>query len=291
MCNCGWSGICVFDDYTRNGQTAKPGRAEVLGTVIERRDISDTGTCKAFLSRLCVPPFLARWCLFPGSFVMLRPEGTREAYNVPVSIMEASTDGVLEVAVEVQGPKTIALEYALRQNNKITVTGPFWSGLQGLSDLARLGTGNSLIVAKGMGQAAVPQIAKYILHRGGSLMALIGPGTLGHVFICDNLQRLGAAFHVLPRSKDHNIGRLKQEAETGKYGLIISSGSPLQHQGILSMLAGLPEGQAIPNFSWTSHLTMTCAEGICGSCLVSGFRGCKAKFDRSFEAYLSSKTV
>ncbi len=285
-CDCGWSGTCIFDEFIRNGKMPKPARAEVIGTVRERNDIVNTGTSKAFVSRLNVPPFLARGCFFPGSFVMVRPEGTAEAFNVPLSAMEASIEGIIDVAVEVQGPKTTALDQAMQEHSNVIVKGPFWSGLQGLPHLARLGTGTTLIVAKGIGQAAVPQIARYISLRRGQVRVFAGPGTLGKVFITDSLNDIGIPCEILPQVDDHNLEYLKTSVETGAYDFLISAGSQLQHKGILEMLAKVPESLKVPQFLWTSHLTMTCAEGICGSCMVSGFRGCKAKFDRDFESHL-----
>ncbi len=283
-CDCGWNGICVYDEFTRNRQSVKPGRQEIVAIVIERKEIANNGNCRAFWSRLSVTPNLARWSVFPGSFVLLRPRGTREAFNVPISIMETSEDGALEIAVEVQGIKTTALEQALQVKQEVLATGPFWSGLQGYSLLTHLGAKNILVITKGMGQAPVPLIARYIVHRGGNVKIMVGPGKLGQVFITENLQKLKAPFEVLPKATDHNLERYKQEIETGNYDLLISAGSSLQHQGILELLAKSSLHRKVPHFLWTSPLRMTCAEGICGSCLVSGFRGCKAQFDGNFKS-------
>lgn len=286
-CDCGWSGVCIFAEFIRAGKAVRPGRQQITAplTRLVTLDRPKDGH-NAFLAGIAVPSSLARWCTFPGSFVLLRPEATREAFNVPISVMETSQHSIT-VAIECRGPKTTALEQALLSGRKVVLTGPFWSGLQGYDQLARLAHANTLVVAKGMAQAAVPPIARYIRARGGNLKALVGPGTLGLIFIDSILKRLEVPFEILPRSEDRNLGRLEKEITTGSYGLLASAGSKLQHQAILNLLGSLSENNnPVPRFLWVSHLTMACAEGICGSCLLAGFRGCKARFNDRFETHL-----
>lgn len=276
----------------RTGKKVSPGRqeAQVLLTKLVKLNGPKSGH-KAYLAQMSVPPQLAIQCVFPGSFVLLRPQGTREAFNVPVSIMEISKQS-LEIAVEICGPKTIAMEQAFLAKQKLILTGPFWSGLQGYSQLVRLAHKNTLIVAKGIAQAAVPSIARYIRNRGGNLKVLMGPGTLGLIFIDTILESLEVPFEILPQTRDHNLNRLKKKITQDNPDLIISAGSKSQHNGILNLLTDISRNHLpIPRFLWVSHLTMTCAEGICGSCLLAGFRGCKAQFDQKFNSYLLEKTV
>ena len=201
------------------------------------------------------------------------------------SVMEVSEGGI-KVAVECRGPKTTALERALLQHKKVVVTGPFWSGLQGPVHPSTLAQGNTLVVAKGMAQAAVPSIAGYIRCRGGNLKVLAGPGTLGLVFIGDILTRLNVEYEIMPRADDRNLGRISDEISTGRYRFLISAGSKSQHQALLNLLDTVSAaGMQVPRFAWVSHLTMACAEGICGSCLLAGL-SCKARFDESVQVHL-----
>lgn len=130
-----------------------------------------------------------------------------------------------------------------------------------------------LAVAKGVGQAAVLQVAEHIAHRGGKLKALIGPGPLGSTFSAEPLAEIGATVEIMPREKDHNLGRIADELSSRPYGLLLSCGSDDQHRGLVGLLRDMKDP---PPFAWSSNLTVTCAEGICGSCLIQGFRGCKA---------------
>ncbi len=184
--------------------------------------------------------------------------------------------------MEVQGPKTVALDRVAVSGAAVTLTGPFWSGIR-KEHLRKLAAGPVLAVAKGVGQATLLPVAQYVADRGGSLRNMIGPGPLGSTFSLESLTALGASVEVMPRESDHNLGRIAAELRTGSYGLLFSSGSEGQHKGMVRLLGETVEP---PRFAWSSNLTMTCAEGICGSCLSRGFRGCKAQIpERDLWAY------
>jgi hypothetical protein len=131
-----------------------------------------------------------------------------------------------------------------------------------------------LAVAKGINQATLVHVAQYVAHRGGTLKTLIGPGTLGTIFVNEALLASGAQTQIMPREKDHNLARVSAELSEGDYDLLVSAGGDVQHKSLIGLLRSLPDP---PAFAWSSNLTMTCAEGICGSCLKNGFRGCKSE--------------
>ncbi|HHW26436.1 MAG TPA: hypothetical protein GXX23_03730 [Firmicutes bacterium] len=273
VCACGWSGVCVSLQFAFNGSRPAPGRVPSTVSILEQRVMDDTpDDVRVLILTLDVPQDVATWSVFPGSFVMLRPQGRSERWNVPLCVTRAQ-DSSLEVMMEVLGPKTIALDTAASSGSNLILTGPFWSGIQGIENLRKFGGGRVLAVAKGIGQATLLQAAEYVAHRGGFLRAMIGPGPLGSVFSAGLLTSLGASVEVMPKAKDHNLRRIAGELSAGGYDLLLSSGSDTQHQNLKSLLGEMPEP---PAFAWSSNLTMTCAEGICGSCLVQGFRGCKA---------------
>ncbi len=271
-CRCGWSGMCVYQEFLRR-KDAAPHRKAWQCTVVDRTDLAvPAGQEGAFIVEIAVPREVAEWCVFPGSFIMLRPDRAPERFNVPLSVMKVKDEAVT-VAVEVRGPKTIALSGVCAKEGRVTAVGPFWSGLQGSANLKRFAGGRVLAIAKGIGQAPLLNAAHYVLGHGGSFKALLGPGVLGEVFTADLLRAEGANVEVLPRSKDHNLARFYSELCQGGYDLLISEGSDQQHRSLGDLLSSMDEP---PAFAWSSNLSMTCAEGICGSCLVSGHRGCKS---------------
>jgi NAD(P)H-flavin reductase len=188
--------------------------------------------------------------------------------------MYAAQDRIT-VALEVRGPKTSAISSECVSGGYATLLAPFWSGMQGLDAVRRFSSGSALVVAKGIGQAPALCTSRYILGHGGQVKALLGPGVIGEVFAAEMFRDEGASVEILPRSKDHNLARFYQELCEGQYDLLVSEGSDQQHRSLLGLCASM---ERPPAFAWSSNLTMTCAEGICGSCLHSGLRGCKANF-------------
>lgn len=275
VCRCGWSGLCVYQEFVRRKEAAPP-RREIPARVAGLTGLpASPGQKEAFILDLVVGDSVARWCVFPGSFLMVRPKGRSSRFNVPLSVMQVRDDAI-QVAVEVVGPKTAALAAACVPDAGVIAAGPYWSGLQGSAALSSSGAGRVLVVAKGIGQAPAVNTAKYALGRGAFVKTLLGPGGLGEVFVDGLLRDEGAAVEVLPRSRDHNMARVYQELCTGGYDVLVSEGGDRQHRSLLDLCASL---DSPPAFAWSSNLTMTCAEGICGSCLVNGRRGCKARLD------------
>ncbi len=271
-CTCGWNGLCVYHHYLANGKKARSEKRERSGQVLSRNDLKEAkGT--AFTVKVQVDPFLAQALVFPGSFLLLRPEGSPVMFNVPLSVMTLKDDGAI-MAVQVTGPKTKALSEACKEGESVTYTGPFWSGIQEVRHLKRFASRRTLAVAKGIGQAAVIQAARYVNMAGGTFKALLGPGTLGVIFADKLLEEAGATVLKLPRQNDHNLTHIYAEVTQGGYQAVLSAGSERQHRGIYDLLQSLKDP---PAFVWTSNMTMTCAQGICGSCLAGGFRTCKAQ--------------
>ncbi len=249
-----------------------PARTESGAPVIARRDVGD-----AFVLDLRLDEGLALWCIFPGSFLMLRPKGAAPRYDVPVSIMQVRKD-IVQVAVETVGPKTAALGAGAEPGAQVTVRGPYWSGLQGAWHLRSHAGGKVLVIAKGIGQAPALNTVSYLTDHGARVKALLGPGYTGAVFAAAPMRETGAIVEEMPRAKDHNLARFYQELCDGAYDLLVSEGGDRQHRALFELVTSL---ESPPAFAWSSNLTMACAEGICGSCLVSGQRGCKAQIEAS----------
>ncbi|HHY76583.1 MAG TPA: hypothetical protein GX500_07425 [Firmicutes bacterium] len=276
-CKCGWSGLCIYAEFLRAGSKARPRRRELSARILSREEIARTPRTRAFLLELEVPKELSAWCEAPGSFVLVRPRGLPERFNVPLSVM-SSRDGILTLAVQVVGPKTVALEGSSREGRQVTLVGPFWAGIQGLEHLSRHAGGSVLIVAKGIAQACVVPAARYVNLKRGTVRALLGGGTLGSVFVLSRLLAAGASAEVLPKEDDHNLGRISSELSAHRYDVLLSAGADVQHNGLRQLLKQMEDP---PAFAWTSNFSMTCAEGICGSCLTGGLRSCKAHIPES----------
>ncbi|MBE3520087.1 MAG: hypothetical protein IMW97_07265 [Firmicutes bacterium] len=278
-CDCGWGGVCIYEEFLRNGRKAVPVRREWEAQVIHREEIvpeREASVESAFWFRVRAPEELTRWFVLPGSFAFVRIRGRPEMFNVPLSAMDREGD-ILTFACEVLGPKTRDLRREIRPGTEVILKGPFWSGVQGLGAIRAHPAGKSLIVAKGIGQAPAVFLARYLKTRGGAVKALLGPGSLGAIFIEDILAGFGVSVVKMPKEPDHNLGRIVEEITSEEYDLVVSSNARHQHKTLWRVIANLPRS---PAFAWVSDVTMNCGEGLCGACLGGReTRLCKAVFD------------
>lgn len=267
VCDCGWTGTCIYEEYLRHGKKSKEAVNTHVASVIEKTCISEG----SFILRLQIPRKVAALCIFPGSFLLLRPLDTSEMYNVPITVMEVE-DSIVMLAIEEKGPKTKVLN-KLKAGQSLLATGPFGSGIQGVEKFKAQSVRKVLAVAKGMGQPALVAAARQVLSKGNRFDALIGPGNIGRVFIEKMLLKMGAEVTLLERKKDHNLPEIAERIQSGEYDLILSGGSDKQHSALTDIISKMPSP---PYFAYTSNFSMTCAQGICGSCLRNGFRTCKS---------------
>lgn len=270
-CDCAWNGVCVYQEYIRRKKRSKNPRRTVSSHLLKMEKLTFSPT-SSFILRLSVPKELAVWCILPGTFLLVRPFGEAERYNVPVTVLDADKSSVY-LAVEVKGPKTLAIEKCAENTGQFSVTGPFTSGIQGLKYLTAPKTKRVLAIAKGMGQPAIVSPARFVSSRGGYFKAMMGPGNIGGIFVKDILMEMGIQILCMEKEADHNLSKIKMEISSGGYDLIFSAGSEAQHRALRSLASCAPNS---PRFAWSSNFSMTCAEGICGSCLKNGFRTCKS---------------
>ena len=181
-CDCGWSGICVFAEFERAGKQVKPGREQILAQVTEVTPLArPRDDYKAYLAEIAMPPNLARWCTLPGSFVLLRPESAREAFNVPISVMDTAGRGI-RIAVECRGPKTTALEKASAQRREGDRNRPVLVRAPGLHPPGGLGSRQYPGCSKRYGTGSSAAYCTVHLRPGRKPQSPGRPGYPGHGF-------------------------------------------------------------------------------------------------------------
>lgn len=262
-CDCGWDGVCVYEEYLRSGERSNPPRHEWEVRVRSRGRIAGDPRRPAFWFRIEVPQELSSSFTVPGSFALVRSAQRAPEFGVPLSVMTLR-ESVLTFACEVVGPKTIDLERTAKRGASLLIRGPFCSGLQGIPPQKILRVKRTLVVAKGIGQAPAVFLAELLRSKGASVKLLAGPGSLGTVFAPEFLDAGEIPVVELPKEADHNLRRILQETTSYRPDLVVSCGGEVQHRALWRAISRLPEP---PLFAWTSEVTMNCAEGICGACL------------------------
>ncbi|MGI5839998.1 MAG: hypothetical protein ACOX8W_10100 [bacterium] len=273
LCNCRWSGICIYNEFGWAKEKARPGRKEIrVGdwrkTIISRDSV---------LLNITVPEELARECQQAGSFVLIKEELKPDVFYVPMTVMDVSLKPpLLKLAVQSVGPKTEALRQA---DGGLTLKGPYRNGLFGLRYLERLAGKKAMLFVRGICQAASVPVAKALVRQNNQCTAVFDPGKIGKIFVADYYAALKIPIREGSLLETEGRELMRRLLREEKPDLIFSGGANEQHEDILGEMRSL--GLRIP-FVVTSDYTICCGEGICGSCQITTadgqkVRSCKAK--------------
>lgn len=264
LCNCRWSGVCIYSEFVWSGERGRPVREEIRITEWLKTNI---GTDSVLLE-ITVPEELARGCQKPGSFVLIKEAAKPSIFYVPMTVMDGSVDPPrLKLAVHSVGPKTASLRQA---GGELVIKGPYLNGLFGLRYLERLAGKKALLLVRGICQAASVPVAQSLVRQGNKCIAVFDPGKTEKIFVADYYTDLkipileGSIYEKEGRDLLHRLLRTEQP------DLIFSGGSNAQHEDVLRELRSL--GLRIP-LVVTSDFTVCCGEGICGSCQVRTVAG------------------
>lgn len=265
FCDCAnWKGVCIYYDFVSNRSQMRAQRKSRSCRIIKRDEVSEG----LVLFSIETGRELAKELNEPGTYVFMRDEDSPAYYDTPMSVMTSDeTAGTIIAAVQVRGVKTKALG-SLRE--KVEIRGPYWNGLLGLKYIKGLRGSSALIIARGVGQAAVVTAAAKLVAGGNKVKVILDTGRNSRNFTEKYFQELGCevALQTLLSGR-----ALEMPAETSAYiqnciredqvKLVISGGSEKLHQKIAGLLLALEDK---PFFACSNDAKFCCGEGICGSC-------------------------
>lgn len=213
--------------------------------------------------------FEEKTCLdaVPGQFVMVWIPGLDE---IPMSISCVSADGV-SISVERVGKATEAM-HRLKKGNLIGVRGPFGNGFS-LTKKGRI-----MIIGGGTGLIPLTFLGEQLAHLKGGVRFLIGAKTKSELLFLDRIESIVQKAHgtLIVTTDDGSYGTrgmvtrptedlLKKE----KFDMIYACGP----ESMMHKIFLLSEKYDVP-LEVSLERLMKCAIGICGSCVLGGFRVC-----------------
>lgn len=206
----------------------------------------------------------------PGQFIMVWIPGVDE---IPLSISSVHPDGLTSVTVAEVGEATRALNN-MRVNDLIGVRGPFGNQFEIYGKRA-------LIIGGGTGMAPLLMLTNRILKMDVEATVIEGAETKNKIIFLEELTSL---------SKLHNKSiKVFFTTEDGSYGikgLITDLMEEMLHRVKYDMVYACgPEGMIRKIYEITERYSvdmqasleryMRCAIGICGSCVIGGYRVCR----------------
>lgn len=208
----------------------------------------------------------------PGEFVMVLPPTTLEPYlrrAFSIFSITRDDDGVsLEIHGKVIGPGTKALARC-REGDRVAVLGPLGRGF------SRPATGHSVLVAGGVGSAALLLLAEALADEGLSFDFIYGGRSRVDLAHGERFARLaeGSGGTYFPMTEDGSEGqrgwvtlplaRLLERRETSPIEQIYTCGP----DPMMAAVARLVEDHAVPTQA-ALETPMGCGYGACLGCVV-----------------------
>jgi dihydroorotate dehydrogenase electron transfer subunit len=204
----------------------------------------------------------------PGQFLMLWIPGVDE---IPLSICNVDREAAMvSVAVKRVGEATEAL-HAMRDGDLIGVRGPFGNSFT-------IRNGKALLVGGGVGIAPLTFLARELSARKASkIVVVVGAKTREELIFLKVLEKFCGMENVLAATEDGSYG-VKGLASSltesvmakEKFDIVYTCGpEPM-------MRAVLDSAERFDVYVEASlERIMRCAIGICGSCIIGGYRVCK----------------
>lgn len=202
----------------------------------------------------------------PGQFLMLWVPGVDE---IPLSILDTAEDGTVVVAVKNVGEATQAL-HSMEPGEMVGVRGP-------LGNSFTLKSGRVLAVGGGIGVVPLLFLAKTLRFQGVDVTFVVGAKTREELLFLNVLYALCGRGKVLVVTEDGSCGvkgLATQPAERllaeENFNMVYTCGPERMMREVFS----LAEKHGVSLEASLERL-MRCAIGVCGSCVIDGYRVCR----------------
>jgi len=267
FCDCSdTTGFCILQELQHNGGRAKDPRQPKRLTVADARKFGDSWQ----FIRIELPDENARDFEALGCYVFLRT-GDNAFFDVPICVMDADAEAqTLGLLIESRGVKTQDFE-RLRKGDSVVMRGPYFGGIQGRKSIGTLRDSNALLICRGGGIAASPNIIRTLQRNGNGVEVYLDSGRFPPelVELAGDLCKADVHEIVIEENGSLTEAARKQIGRaSSKVGLLHLGVSEYLIARILELIDASDQAQGV-KVSCISSAPMCCGEGICGSCTRS----------------------
>lgn len=201
-----------------------------------------------------------------GQFVMTWILGVDE---VPMSLSVIGEKGVSAITVRQVGEATAAL-HRLKRGDAFGVRGPYGHGFTETR-------GDALIVGGGMGMAPLLPLARRLVEAKAEVTCIVGAKTGEELLFLDELKSIVGNDKVLAVTEDGSYGSrglatdiAEQVLKRRRFGVVYTCGP----ERMMFKVYRLAEKHGVEVQASLERI-MRCSVGLCGSCVIGGFRVCR----------------
>ena len=201
----------------------------------------------------------------PGQFLMLWIPGVDE---IPLSIMRGDGNGMVAVAVKKVGEATSAL-HDMQVGEVVGLRGPFGNSFT-------LRNGKVLLVGGGTGVASLLSLARELVARDSRLVFVIGARTRDELLYVNEFEQLCGRENVIAATEDGSYGvkclattPLDRLLQKDSFDMMYTCGPERMMREVLALAK-----KHKVDLEASLERLMRCAIGLCGSCVIGGYRVC-----------------
>jgi dihydroorotate dehydrogenase electron transfer subunit len=204
----------------------------------------------------------------PGQFLMVWIPGVDE---VPLSLSTISSKSIASITVADVGEATKAL-HERKLGDVLGVRGPYGNGFT-------LASGNVMIVGGGTGLVSLLPLAEKIVESAKKITFLLGAATKDELLFLDRINQTLSKVNaeIIATTEDGSYGfkgivtdQAEKKLAKERFDMVYTCGPEQMMQRMFSLaeLYDMPLQASLERI-------MRCAIGVCGSCVIGGFRVCK----------------
>jgi dihydroorotate dehydrogenase electron transfer subunit len=202
----------------------------------------------------------------PGQFLMLWIPGIDE---IPLSILDATEDGLISVSVKAVGDATRHL-HSMEPGQTIGIRGPF-------GNCFTPNHGRVLLVGGGTGTAPLLFLAKTLSGKVQQLSFVVGAKSKNELLFVEQLNKVCKEQSLITTTDDGTYGLqclvtepLADLLDQEKFDMIYTCGPEIMVKKIFE----LTKHHKLPMEASLERL-MRCGIGLCGSCVIGKYRVCR----------------
>lgn len=275
FCDCiNWQGVCIYQELINNGKKAKNPRKTIKCNVLDIQRFKDN----LIILTLEVPHRLAVNLVRPGSYIFIKEE-EEKYFDVPISIMESDVvKNTISLAIEVRGVKTKRFK-EVKIGESVSIRGPYWNGIFGLTELNNRVNDNILILARGIGMAPMLPVLRRVINNDNNIEIFLDKNPFEEIFIESYLKKYDVKItetNLINKGTLSEEGRfiIENSIKDKNINMIHLAGPDILTYSVIKYLDEIGNNK-IP-LSCCNNFKLCCGEGICGAC-TTRFSGRRIK--------------
>jgi dihydroorotate dehydrogenase electron transfer subunit len=204
----------------------------------------------------------------PGQFVMVWIPGVDE---IPMSLSTINPKGVTSITVADVGEATKTL-HQKKIGDILGIRGPYGNSFT-------LTSGNVMIVGGGTGLMPLMPLTEKIVRLATRIIFLLGAKTKDELLFLDRIKQMLPKVNaeIVATTEDGSYGlkgivtdQVKKKLAKERFDMVYTCGP----EQMMHRMFSLTERYGAPLQASLERI-MRCAIGLCGSCVIGGFRVCK----------------